>query len=101
MNILKLARGIAFGTAILAGLLTVGMLIFAGYAMEMGLNDYNLLGCLFIFFMSALYALAVDAKIKEEATDIEAVKKVHQTTLNQCIWMMVLLLVGAILFFVL
>lgn len=96
MNILKLARGIAFSTAILAGLLTVGMLIFAGYAMEMGLNDYNLLGCLFIFFISALYALAVDAKIREEATDIKAVKKVHQTTLNQCIWMMVALLLLSI-----
>lgn len=96
MNILKLARGIAFSTAILAGLLTVGMLIFAGYAMEMGLNDYNLLGCLFIFFMSALYALAVDAKIREEATDIKAVKKVHRTTLNQCIWMMVVLLLLSI-----
>lgn len=101
MNILKLARGIAFSTAILAGLLTVGMIVFTDYAIERGLNEYNLLGGLFIFFMSALYALAVDAKIKEEATDVESVKKVHQTTLNQCIWMMVLLLIGAILFFVL
>lgn len=93
---LKVARGIAAGTAVLAGLGVLGMLIFAGEAMEMGLNDYNLLGSLFIFFMATLYTLAVDAEINRRTTDSEAMQKVYQTTLNQCIWMMVALLLLSI-----
>lgn len=96
MNTLKLARVIAGGTAILAGLGVIGMMIFAGEAMEMGLNEYNLLGSLFIFFMATLYTLAVDAEISRRSTDSEAMQKVHQTTLNQCIWMMVALLLLSI-----
>jgi len=72
------------------------MLIFAGEAMEMGLNDYNLLGSLFIFFMATLYTLAVDAEINRRSTESEAMQKVYQTTLNQCIWMMVALLLLSI-----
>lgn len=93
---LKVARAIAAGTAVLAGLGMLGMLIFADEAMEMGLNDYNLLGSLFIFFMATLYTLAVDAEISRKNTDSEAMQKVHQTTLNQCIWMMVALLLLSI-----
>lgn len=93
---LKVARGIAAGTAVLAGLGVLGMLIFAGEAMKMGLNDYNLLGSLFIFFMATLYTLAVDAEINRRSTESEAMQKVYQTTLNQCIWMMVALLLLSI-----
>lgn len=93
---LKVARGIAAGTAVLAGLGVLGMLIFAGEAMEMGLNDFNLLGSLFIFFMATLYTLAVDAEINRRSTESEAMQKVYQTTLNQCIWMMVALLLLSI-----
>ena len=93
---LKVARGIAAGTAVLAGLGVLGMMIFAGKAMEMGLNDYNLLGSLFIFFMATLYTLAVDAEISRRNTESEAMQKVHLTTLKQCIWMMVALLLLSI-----
>ena len=93
---LKVARGIAAGTAVLAGLGVIGMMIFSDYAMERGLNEYNLLGSLFIFFMGTLYTLAVDAEISRRNTESEAMKKVHQTTLKQCIWMMVALLLLSI-----
>jgi hypothetical protein len=89
MNTLKLVRGIAFGTAILAAVGLIGILI---YGLAIGLSDYNLLICLIIFSISALYAIAVDAEISKRTTDIEAMKKVHQTTINQCVWMMVFLL---------
>ena len=89
MNTLKLVRGIAFSTAILAAFGTVGIMI---YGLEMGLNDYNLLGSLVIFCLSALYAIAVDAEISKRNTDVEEMKKLHGTTIKQCIWMMVFLL---------
>jgi hypothetical protein len=89
MNTLKLVRGIAFVTAILAAVGLIGILI---YGLAIGLNDYNLLICLIIFSMSSMYAIAVDAEISKRITDIEAMKKVHQTTINQCVWMMVFLL---------
>lgn len=89
MSTLKLVRGIAFSTAILAA---VGMIFIMIYGLQVGLNDYNLLGSLAIFFISSLYAIAVDAEINKRSTESEAMKKVHQTTINQCIWMMVFLL---------
>jgi len=89
MSTLKLIRGIAFSTAILAA---VGMIFIMIYGLQMGLNDYNLLGSLVIFFISSLYAIAVDAEISKRNTDIEAMKKVHQTTIKQCVWMMIFLL---------
>lgn len=93
---LKIARGIAAGTAVLAGLGVIGMMIFSDYATEIGLNEYNLLGSLFMFFMATLYTLAVDAEISRRNTESEAMQKVHQTTLKQCIWMMVALLLLSI-----
>ena len=89
MSTLKLVRGIAFSTAILAA---VGMIFIMIYGLQVGLNDYNLLGSLAIFSISSLYAIAVDAEISKRNTDIEAMKKVHQTTIKQCVWMMVFLL---------
>lgn len=89
MNTLKLVRAIAFSTAILAAFGTVGIMI---YGLEIGLNDYNLLGSLAIFCLSALYAIAVDAEISKRNSESDAMKQVHQTTIKQCIWMMVFLL---------
>jgi hypothetical protein len=89
---LKVARGIAGGTAMLAGLGTIGMLVFADYALEVGLNDYNLLVSLYIFFISSLQALAIDAIIKKDESNSDAMKNVHQTTVNQCVWMIIVLL---------
>lgn len=94
MNTLKLVRGIAFSTAILAA---VGMIFIMIYGLQVGLNDYNLLGSLAIFFISSLYAIAVDAEISKRNAESEAMKKVHQTTIKQCIWMMVFLLCMSIL----
>jgi hypothetical protein len=94
MNTLKLVRGIAFSTAILAA---VGMIFIMIYGLQVGLNDYNLLGSLSIFCLSALYAIAVDAEISKRGTESEAMKKIHQTTINQCVWMMVFLLCMSIL----
>jgi hypothetical protein len=89
MKTLKLVRGIAFSTAILSALGTVGIMI---YGLEMGLNDYNLLGSLAIFCLSALYAIAVDAEISKRNTDVEEMKKLHGTTITQCVCMMIFLL---------
>jgi hypothetical protein len=89
MSTLKLVRGIAFSTAILAAL---GMIFIMIYGLQVGLNDYNLLGSLAIFCLSALYAIAVDAEISKRNTDVEEMKQIHQTTIKQCVWMMVFLL---------
>jgi hypothetical protein len=94
MNTLKLVRGIAFSTAILAA---VGMIFIMIYGLQMGLSDYNLLGSLAIFFISSLYAIAVDAEISKRSTESEAMKKVHQTTIKQCISMMVFLVCMSVL----
>jgi hypothetical protein len=89
MKTLKLVRGIAFVTAILAAVGLIGIMI---YGLAIGLSDYNLLICLIIFSISSMYAIAVDAEISKRTTDIETMKKAHQTTINQCVWMMVFLL---------
>ena len=89
MNTLKVARAIAFSTSILAA---IGMIVIMIYGLQIGLNDYNLLGSLAIFCLSALYAIAIDAEISKRNTDIEAMKQVHQTTITQCVWMMVFIL---------
>jgi hypothetical protein len=89
MKTLKLVRGIAFSTAILAAVGLIGIMI---YGLQVGLSDYNLLICLMVFSISALYSIAVDAEISKRNTEIEAMKKVHQTTIKQCVWMMVFLL---------
>jgi len=43
------------------------------------------------------YAIAVDAEISKRNAESEAMKKVHQTTIKQCIWMMVFLLCMSVL----
>jgi len=94
MSTLKLARAIAGVTAILAAVGLIGIMI---YGLAIGLGDFNLLICLMVFSISAMYAIAVDAEISRRNTDIEAMKKVHQTTVNQCVWVMVFLLCMSIL----
>lgn len=89
MNTLKVARVIAFSTAILAA---VGVIVIMIYGLQIGLNDYNLLGSLAIFCLSTLYAIAVDAEISKRNSASDAMKQVHQTTITQCVWMMVFLL---------
>jgi hypothetical protein len=89
MNTLKLVRGIAFSTAILAA---VGMIFIMIYGLQVGLSDYNLLICLMVFSISALYAIAVDAEISKRNTDVEEMKKLHGTTITQCVCMMIFLL---------
>jgi hypothetical protein len=89
MKTLKLVRGIAFSTAILAAVGLIGIMI---YGLQVGLSDYNLLICLMVFSISALYAIAVDAEISKMSTESQSMKKVHQTTIKQCVWMMVFLL---------
>jgi hypothetical protein len=89
MKTLKLVRGIAFITAILAAVGLIGIMI---YGLEIGLSDFNLLICLMVFSMSALYAIAVDAEISRRNTDVEEMKKLHGTTITQCVCMMIFLL---------
>ena len=89
MKTLKLVRGIAFSTAILAAVGLIGIMI---YGLEIGLSDFNLLICLMVFSMSALYAIAVDAEISKRNTDVEEMKKLHGTTITQCVCMMIFLL---------
>jgi len=89
MKTLKLVRGIAFSTAILAAVGLIGIMI---YGLEIGLSDFNLLICLMVFSMSALYAIAVDAEISRRNTDVEEMKKLHGTTITQCVCMMIFLL---------
>ena len=89
MKTLKLVRGIAFSTAILAAVGLIGIMI---YGLAIGLSDFNLLVCLMVFSISSMYAIAVDAEISKRSTESESMKKVHQTTITQCVWMMVFLL---------
>jgi hypothetical protein len=96
MNTLKLVRGIAVGTALLAGILSVLIIIFAGKALEMGVTDNQFLGTVIIFFISTLYWLAVDALIRRDEADTEAMKKIHQTTFNQAAVLMILSVIGAL-----
>jgi uncharacterized membrane protein len=96
MNTLKLVRGIAVGTALLAGILSVLIIIFAGKALEMGVTDNQFLGTVIIFLISTLYWLAVDALIRRDEADTEAMRKIHQTTFNQAAVLMILSIIGTL-----
>jgi len=96
MNTLKLVRGIAVGTALLAGILSVLIIIFAGKALEMGVTDNQFLGTVIIFLISTLYWLAVDAIIRRDEADTEAMKKTHQTTFNQAAVLMIICIIGTL-----
>jgi len=96
MNTLKVVRAIAVGTALLAGILSVLIIIFAGTALEMGVTDEQFLFTVIIFLISTLYWLAVDAIIRKDEADTEAMKKIHQTTFNQAAVLMIISIIGTL-----
>ena len=96
MNTLKVVRAIAVGTALLAGIISVLIIIFAGKALEMGVTDEQFLFNVIIFLISTLYWLAVDALIRRDEADTEAMKKIHQTTFNQAAVLMIICIIGAL-----
>jgi uncharacterized membrane protein len=96
MNTLKLVRAIAVGTALLAGILSVLIIIFAGTALEMGVTDEQFLFNVIIFLISTLYWLAVDALIRRDEADTEAMKNIHQTTFNQAAVLMIISIIGTL-----
>jgi uncharacterized membrane protein len=96
MNTLKVVRAIAVGTAVLAGILSVLIIIFAGKALEMGVTDEQFLFNVIIFLISTLYWLAVDALIRRDEADTEAMKKIHQTTFNQAAVLMIISIIGTL-----
>jgi uncharacterized membrane protein len=96
MNTLKLVRAIAVGTALLAGILSVLIIMFAGTALEMGVTDEQFLVTIIVFFISTLYWLAVDALIRRDAAETEAMKKIHQTTFNQAAVLMIICIIGTL-----
>jgi uncharacterized membrane protein len=96
MNTLKVVRAIAVGTAVLAGIISVLIIIFAGTALEMGVTDEQFLFNVIIFLISTLYWLAVDALIRRDEADTEAMKKIHQTTFNQAAVLMIISIIGTL-----
>jgi uncharacterized membrane-anchored protein len=96
MNTLKVVRAIAVGTALLAGIISVLIIIFAGTALEMGVTDEQFLFTVIIFLISTLYWLAVDAIIRRDEAETEAMKKIHQTTFNQAAVLMIISIIGTL-----
>jgi uncharacterized membrane protein len=96
MNTLKVVRAIAVGTALLAGILSVLIIMFAGTALEMGVTDEQFLFTVIIFLISTLYWLAVDAIIRRDEADTEAMRKIHQTTFNQAAVLMIISIIGTL-----
>ena len=96
MNTLKLVRAIAVGTSVVAGVLSIFILVFTGSALEMGVTDNQFLGTIIIFLISTLYWLAVDALIRRDEADTEAMKKIHQTTFNQAAVLMIISILGTL-----
>lgn len=96
MKTLKVVRAIAVGTALLAGILSVLMIVFTGTALRMGITDGQFLVTVIVFLISALYWLGVDAMIKRDEAVTEAMKKIHQTTFNQAVILMIISILGTI-----
>jgi uncharacterized membrane protein len=96
MNTLKLVRAIAVGTALLAGILSVFMIVFTETALDMGVTDEQFLITVIVFLISTLYWLAVDALIRRDEAESEAMKKIHQTTFNQAAVLMIISILGTI-----
>jgi uncharacterized membrane protein len=96
MNTLKLVRAIAVGTALLAGILSVFMIVFTKTALDMGVTDEQFLVTVIVFLISTLYWLAVDALIRRDAAETEAMRKIHQTTFNQAAVLMIISILGTL-----
>jgi uncharacterized membrane protein len=96
MNTLKLVRIIAVGTSIVAGVLSIFILVFTESALDIGVTDEQFLVTVIVFLISTLYWLAVDALIRRDEADTEAMKKIHQTTFNQAAVLMIISILGTL-----
>lgn len=89
MNTLKIARGIAFLTTVASGVISAIILIAPAYALENNINDQMMIGTLWVFFTSTLYTMAINAVIQAEEAELEAVKKIYETTYKQSVVLMI------------
>jgi uncharacterized membrane protein len=96
MSTLKVVRAIAVGTSIVAGVLSTLILVFTGSALDMGVTDERFLITIIVFLISTLYWLAVDAIIRRDEAETEAMKKIHQTTFNQAAVLMIISILGTL-----
>jgi hypothetical protein len=96
MNTLKLVRVIAVGTAVLAGMISVCILIFPSKALDMGVTDGQFLVNVIVFLISTLYYLAIDALVRRDEAITEDMKRIHQTTFNQAAVLMILSIIGTL-----
>ncbi len=96
MNTLKLVRVIAVGTAVLAGVISICIIIFPSKALDMGITDNQFLVNVIVFLISTLYYLAIDAMIRRDEAVTEDMKRIHQTTFNQAAVLMILSIIGTL-----
>jgi uncharacterized membrane protein len=96
MNTLKVVRAIAVVTSVVAGVLSIFILVFTGTALKMGVTDEQFLVTIIVFLISTLYWLAVDALIRRDAAETEAMRKIHQTTFNQAAVLMIISIIGTL-----
>lgn len=96
MKTLKLVRAIAVGTALLSGILSVYILVSTGTYLRMGVTDEQFIITVIVFFISTLYWSAIDAMIKRDEAITEAVRKIHQTTFNHAVVLMILSILGTL-----
>jgi hypothetical protein len=96
MNTLKIVRAIAMGTAVVAGVICICIIVFAGLAVDMRVTDEQFFVTVIVFLISTLYWLAVDALIRRDAAETEAMKKIHQTTFNQAAVLMIISILGTL-----
>lgn len=94
MKTLKVVRAIAVGTAVLAGVTSICIIIFPSEASEV--TDGQFLVNNFVFLISTLYYLAIDAIIRRDEAVTENMKKIHQTTFNQAAVLMILSIIGTL-----
>ena len=96
MNTLKLVRVIAVGTAFLAGVISVFILMSTSTAFDMGITDGQFLVTVIVFLISTLYYLAIDAMIRRDEAVTEDARRIHQTTFNQAAVLLILSIIGTI-----
>jgi uncharacterized membrane protein len=96
MNTLKLVRVIAVGTAFLAGVISVFILMSTSTAFDMGITDGQFLVTVIVFLISTLYYLAIDAMIRRDEAVTEDARRIHQTTFNQAAVLLILSIIGTL-----
>jgi cytochrome b len=62
----------------------------------MGVTDEQFLVTIIVFLISTLYWLAVDALIRRDEAETEAMRKIHQTTFNQAAVLMIISIIGTL-----